>query len=247
MKTNLFKNKKVRIVLSIALAAVIITAGTFAWFSGTAGQGSAVTMGALEVNVTLDDGIDDDYYYEPGETADLKYTIDNIHPTDNYKAAMIKADFKAGTVVISSDDYGKPLAAPYTMNIDPATVDVIGEIKTFIDPITYEVAAWYVDRTTDIYYLLLDPGMAAVADLEVNFVGKTMGNAYQNAQFDFAGTFPYTQVMEEAMLDVLGLDVMNLDPIDEDGIVLYEFSLYSADGGMTRNDYMQLLYDAMAK
>ena len=246
MKTKLFNNKKVRIVLSIALAAVIITAGTFAWFSGTAGNGAAVTMGALEVNVVLEDDIMDDYYYEPGETADLKYTIDNIHPGENYKPAFVKADFTAGTVLISSDGNGKPLDEPYTMYIDPATVDATGEIKTVIG--LDGVAAWYKDSVTGIYYLLLDPGMDAVVDLEVNFVGKTMGNAYQNAKFSFAGTFPYTQVMEEAIFDVLGLDVNTLDPVDEDGnVLIFDIFGINADGVMTRGDYMQILYDALAK
>lgn len=240
------KNKK-KLVITAALAFTILVTGSYAWFTSSSSAVISATTGRISINSTVENLLGEaDYYYEPGDSINLAYTIDNVHDgniSGEYKAALVQADFSDGTVDIYSDDDGNELANPQTYPIDTEIFkDITCTAKTVIDAETHLISAWYVDRTKGTYYALVDAGTEATAEIGLKFDGSETGNAYQGARFNFNGNFIAVDVNEDAAYDLFELNWDNLDPIDTDGRIITKTS----DPGRNseRGYYMSLLYDA---
>lgn len=240
---KLLNNKKILTSLIVVLL-VITAAGSYSWFTSKSSASISSNMGRLSISSSAENLLGEpDYYYEPGDNLDMAYTIDNVHAGDagEYKMAFVQANFAEGTVEIYSDSNGNALLSPKTYAIDQSIFEeMTRKVKTVIDSDTSLISAWYVDRTTGIYYALIDAGMDAAATVELKFDGSQMGNVYQGAKFHFSGEFLATQVNEDAIYDTFGLDLNNLDPIDENGNILSNGIRSTA-----RAYYMNLLYEML--
>lgn len=239
------ENKK-KILITLVLALILLVAGSYAWFTSSSSTLISATVGRLSINSTVENLLGEpSYYYEPGDSINLVYTIDNVHngnASGEYKTAFVQADFSDGTVDIYSDDNGKELTEPKTYPIDPEIFkDITYAAKTVVDPETHLISAWYVDRTTGIYYALVDAGTEATAEVGFEFNGSKAGNVYQGAQFNFNGNFIATDVNEDATYDLFNLDWDNLDPIDTGGNVITKTNDPERDS--ERGYYINLLYD----
>lgn len=240
------KNKK-KLVITVVLAFTVFVAGSYAWFTSSSSTVISATAGRISINSTVENLLGEpDYYYEPGDSINLMYTIDNVHDgniSGEYKTAFVQVGFSDGTVDIYSDDDGNELANSQTYPIDTEIFeDIICTAKTVIDSETHLISAWYVDRTTGTYYALVDAGAEATAEIGMKFDGSKAGNAYQGARFNFNGNFIAVDVNEDAAYDLFELDWNNLDPIDTDGRIITK----TGDSGRNseRDYYMNLLYDA---
>lgn len=240
---KLLNNKKILASLIVVLV-VILALGSYSWFTSKSSAVISSNMGRISISASAENLLGEpDYYYEPGDNLDIAYTIDNVHAgsANEYKMAFVQANFAEGTVEVYSDSNGNALLTPKTYEIDQSIFEEItSNVKSVMDPDTYLLSFWYVDRTTGTYYALIDAGMDATATVELKFDGSQMGNVYQGAKFNFGGEFLATQMNEDAIYDTFGLNLENLDPVDENGNVLSSKTRSTA-----RTYYMDLLYDAL--
>jgi SipW-cognate class signal peptide len=239
--TSILKHKRFLVIIA-AFTLIAAIGGTYAWFTDTtATTQSNMKMGDLSISSSVVNLLGDpDYLYEPGDYVNLEFTLDNASENpDGFLPAFVQANFDAGTVTRYYDAEGYQLATPVTEDIDPLVLDKITtNVKTVANE--DEFAAWYLDRITGTYYVLLNAGTSTTAGRNFKLSDLWLGNAYRGADFNLVSFFPCTQVNKDAILEVFDLDLSNLDPIDEEGNII------GSEGRNTSHSYyMNLLYDMM--
>ena len=245
---KIFSMKKLPILMALAIV-VSVFALSYAWWSGEAdASGGGVSMGRLGMSATVEPEVPG-YAMMPGETLNLTYTLDNTHGGDtSYKTVFAQANFKGSTVTIKTwgDGTAIPPADWYTIALDPDLAPMLVEIASDTSDIE-KMVIWFVDRTTGVCYALIDPEMIATAEVNIE-LAQNMPIDYMGAEFNVMDTVPYTQMMEEAIVDTFGLDLDNLDPIDDAGVLLDMSTFIFGDPPVgSRDYYMNLLYAALGR
>lgn len=211
--TSTKKHQTFKMIIAAVAILALAAGSTFAWFTSKGEVEQQIVMGSLKIDTTftpLDPA--DTTGYEPGGSIELPGSITNNGSLPafikvNNAESQIKFKYDAnGAVIPDADQVFEDIDSDaIKMNIAPTS----GKYEDNDD------AIWFVDAQ-GTKYLILTEGSSVNVSVSASFDGPTMDNRYQESTIKIEAETLGTQVLPEAMQDVLGVDINDLEGLSDD-------------------------------
>lgn len=198
-------------LIMVGLVFLLMSAGTtYAWFTAKFETAQSISMGSLHVSANFP-SLSDPKNYEPGLDIEMNGEIKNngtlpamIKIGNSTQVRYMYADDNLTLIPIEEREFQKAPNSAVDMKITPTS----GRYDDNED------AYWFRDKSTNDNYLLLEPKSSVNVMVTSKLNDEKIGNKFQGASFKLGTILQATQVLEDAMATELGLDLNNLDIVD---------------------------------